>query len=171
MKLPAEQSPRAAIDRIIEALSIYTKTTGKLQSDDLRLIIADMNRFEETTKDLSKQMLWQGRWIFCVSALGAGLAIAGALIPAGGAPGTPEAAKNNEFLKETCKTAGMFFSSGMPSVVSSFYQSKTGPLESKRELVRTLMQNEGQDRTAYQQETNKAQERGFSIIEAKSRSA
>jgi hypothetical protein len=178
---------KVAIDRIISEICDYTKATGSLQANYFDLIRADIDRFIATTNDLSKQMYWQGWTVFSVSALGAGLSVAGALIPKGGAAletnprlnanaGIGDAISDlfkkmgeGDFLRTTCKTGGKFLTNGVSSAVGSWFNSETTKLEAKRELLRVAFQEGQQERSLFHQETNKAQERALAILQAKSR--
>lgn len=177
-----------AIDRIISEICAYTKETGSLQANFFDLVCMEIERFIATTNDLSRQMYWQGWTVFSVSALGAGLSVAGALIPkTGNSPSAPNTRLGanagigdaisdvlkkigeGDFLRTTCKTAGKFLTNGVTSAVGSWFNSETTKLEAKRELLRISFQEGQQERSLFHQETNKAQERALAILQAKSR--
>ncbi len=179
---------KIAIDRIISEISDYTKITGQLQSNFLDLLLVDIQRFMAMTMDLSKQMFWQGWTVFSVSALGAVLTVAGALIPkTGSSASTPNTRLdanagigdaisdifkkigNSDFLRQTCKTGGMFLTNGVTPAVGSWFESEKTKLEGKRELLRLGFQEDQQERSSMLQETNKAHDRWSAIMQANAR--
>jgi hypothetical protein len=176
-----------AIDKIIEVISDYTKTTGQLQKDYLHIVKADIARFLGLTDGMCNQMKWQGWSVVGLTTLGATFAVVGAAIPKADAAASVanprlnanaglsdvfktigDKLKDNDFLKSACQTASQAFN-GVSSVPNVWYGSKTTGLQAKADLAKMGFQNAQQERSGFNQETNKAQEKALSILQAKAR--
>lgn len=148
-----------AIERIFSEVAQFTKTMGSFHNDFLNIVKRDIDRFLEKSQDLASQMNWQGWTTIGLTSLSAGLAVAGTLIPTGGAPTTTdirseangtnllsgilEKLKDNDFLRSTCKTASKFFN-GVSPAADVWFRSSTTELESARGLLERVDISDGQ---------------------------
>lgn len=183
------------MDRIFEAITDYSKTMGGLHGDFMKIVKRDIERFMEKTDNLQNQMYWQAGTVFAVGALGASLAVVGSLIPKGADPASStldgsrlganngagdaisdalksigEKLKDNEFLRQTCKTGAKLFNGVGENVVSTYHRSKTTKLEADRELIQICMREGQQEKSVFDQEIRRAQDSALQILQSKAKS-
>lgn len=182
-----------SLERIFSAMTDYAKVMGGLHNDFLGIVRRDIERFMELTDGVYNQMQWQAWTAVGLSAVGASLAVVGALIPKGGAnPSTAltnprlgsndgisdgfsstlkwigDQLKDNDFLRSTSKTASKFFH-GVAPAADTWFRSQTTTLEANRELMRVCFQDANQDKRVFSQEVNQVQQTALSILQAKSK--
>lgn len=165
-----ERNTRPGIDRVFEEVADFTRSMGALQGSFLTQVKRDVERFLEQTKSLQNQMQWQGYATLGLTAIGASLSIAGALIPKAATPNAPaapqldvrmnanagmsdplsDAAKwlgdrlhDNDFLRSTCKTSAKAFT-GFNNVSDVWFRSSSTDLEARRNLIERVSLQEAQ---------------------------
>jgi len=174
-----------ALDRIFAEMAAYNKEMGSLHHNYLELVNRDIDRFKEMTDEQYDQMNWQARLVLCFTALSGALAVAGAVIPKGSTPPSSSSSsssnfaakalkavgdklKDNDFLRETCKTASQTFQ-GITPAVNVWQQGKTTKIEAARELLRMLFQEDQQQKGVCSQEARKVQELALSILQSRAK--
>ncbi len=153
-----------AVDRVLEEVSDFTRLNGQSQNSFLLQLKLDIDRFVEQTKNLQKQMEWQGYTTLTLTSFGASLAVAGALIPKAspGAEQLPNMRMNanagmsdplsnilkklsdDQFLRTTCKTTSKFFTEGLNRFSESWFSSTRTDIEGKRSLIERVSLQEAQ---------------------------
>lgn len=183
-----------ALNRIFGEIAEFSKTMGKLHNDFLNIVVLDINRFLETTKNLTNQMYWQGWATVGLTSLSASLAIAGALIPKAGPAGNTNSQANsrlgandgitdwfsnslktisqklsdNDFLRTTCKTASKTFNGVVPAS-EVWFRGKTTDIEGKRTLIQQLMQDGQTKKSMCDTQVQQAQQAALRVLESKSK--
>jgi hypothetical protein len=186
-----------ALNKVFAEIADFTKTMGSLHSDFLIIVRRDIERFQEMTKDLVGELNWQGWSTLCLTSLSASFAIAGALIPKGGAAngnaptldprlaahdGPSNAFSNalkaitqklgdNDFLRTTCKTTSKFFG-GVSQPVEVWFRGTTTDIESRRGLIERVNIQDGQaKKSQFDQNVQTAQQAASRLLDSKSKGA
>ncbi|MES2121365.1 MAG: hypothetical protein V4492_01140 [Chlamydiota bacterium] len=134
------------IDRLFSEMADHSKSLAHLQKDYLSSLMDDLDRFLKTTKDLTKQMKWQGWTVVALTSFSAAFAVAGSLFSKTNNPLPArflDKIKTSDFLRQTCQAAAKFFH-GITSPVEIFFRGKTTVTESLRTLIERVGISENQ---------------------------
>jgi hypothetical protein len=187
-----------ALNRIFTEIAEFSKTMGTLHTDFLNLVVADIHRFLEMTKNLNNQMVWQGWATVGLSSLSASLAILGTVIPKAGPAGSTNSTglnsrlgandgitdwfsnsmktilqklADNDFLRTTCKTTAKFFN-GVAPASDVWFRSTTTDIESKRSLIQTVNLQDGQTKkSTFEAQVQQVQQATSRLLDSKSKGA
>jgi hypothetical protein len=187
----------ATLDRIFEQMALFSKEVAGLQTNFLDIVCHDIQRYFDITEKQKDQMYWKGMVTFSLTLLSGTFAIVGALITSGITPnGTQnpsslnvrmQAAANfndaiakqlkwlaqklndNDFLKETCKTAATTFQ-GLNGVNESWQGAKITEFEAKRSMLQAhVLASAQQTKTQLTSSLEKIDSAALSIISAKAK--
>lgn len=148
---------------ILKEVHSYQTTLSGLHGNFLDSVTRDLSRFEKETSNVSNQMKWQAKLTLGLASFAALFAVAGTLIPKADGTTTPlssrlnasgaqdviksilDKCKDNEFLRSTSKTVAKFLN-GISPAVDTYCRSQTTELESKRDVLRSINIQKGQEK-------------------------